>query len=66
LNSSLFIVGEFGGNDYNAPIFAGSAGLAEIKTWVPQIVDRIASGVEVTGCQKNACLSSEKKSDVVW
>lgn len=46
-NNSLFIVGEFGGNDYNAPIFNGSPGLAEIKTWVPQIIDRIASGVEV-------------------
>lgn len=42
----MFIVGEFGGNGYNAPIFSGSPGLAEIKTWVPQIVDRIASGVE--------------------
>ncbi|GJN06430.1 hypothetical protein PR202_ga24159 [Eleusine coracana subsp. coracana] len=45
-NSSLFIVGEFGGNDYNAPIFSGKVSMAEIRTWVPQIIDTIASGVE--------------------
>ncbi|TVU22861.1 hypothetical protein EJB05_32582 [Eragrostis curvula] len=46
LNNSLFIVGEFGGNDYNAALFNGSKGMPEIKSWVPQIVHRITSGVE--------------------
>jgi len=45
-NNSLFVVGEFGGNDYNAPLFGGKA-MAEVRSYVPQIVDRIASGVEV-------------------
>ncbi|XP_020406825.1 GDSL esterase/lipase At5g45910 isoform X2 [Zea mays] len=44
-NSSLFVVGEFGGNDYNAPLFGGKA-MAEVRSYVPEIVDRIASGVE--------------------
>jgi hypothetical protein len=46
LNGSLFIVGEFGGNDYNAPIFGGK-GLDEVTSYVPQIVDKITSSVEV-------------------
>lgn len=45
LNNSLFIVGEFGGNDYNAPLFGGK-GIAEVKGYVPQIVNKITSGVE--------------------
>ncbi|CAD6240511.1 unnamed protein product [Miscanthus lutarioriparius] len=44
-NNSLFVVGEFGGNDYNAPLFGGKA-MAEVRSYVPEIVDRIASGVE--------------------
>jgi hypothetical protein len=35
-----------GGNDYNAPLFGGKA-MAEVRSYVPEIVDRIASGVEV-------------------
>ena len=46
LNNSLFIFGEFGGNDYNAPIFGGK-GLDEVNSYVPQIIDKITSGVEV-------------------
>jgi hypothetical protein len=46
LNGSLFILGEFGGNDYNAPIFGGK-GLDEVTSYVPQIIDKITSGVEV-------------------
>uniref|UniRef100_A0ACD5VYP8 Uncharacterized protein n=1 Tax=Avena sativa TaxID=4498 RepID=A0ACD5VYP8_AVESA len=45
LNNSLFILGEFGGNDYNAPIFGGK-GLDEVTSYVPQIIDKITSGVE--------------------
>ncbi|KAL6626956.1 hypothetical protein ACP70R_030682 [Stipagrostis hirtigluma subsp. patula] len=44
-NNSLFIVGEFGGNDYNAPLFFGKP-MAEVMGYVPQIIDKITSGVE--------------------
>lgn len=46
MSKSLFIVGEFGGNDYNAALFGGK-GIAEARSYVPQVVDTIASGVEV-------------------
>jgi hypothetical protein len=46
LNGSLFILGEFGGNDYNAPIFGGK-GVDEAISYVPQIIDKITGGVEV-------------------
>jgi hypothetical protein len=46
LNGSLFILGEFGGNDYNAPIFGGK-GVDEATSYVPQIIDKITGGVEV-------------------
>ncbi|KAG8053024.1 hypothetical protein GUJ93_ZPchr0001g32537 [Zizania palustris] len=45
LNNSLFIVGEFGGNDYNAPLFGGKS-ITEVKGYVPQIIDKITNGVE--------------------
>ncbi|KAF8663349.1 hypothetical protein HU200_055965 [Digitaria exilis] len=46
LSKSLFIVGEFGGNDYNAALFHPGSGIAEARSYVPQVVDRIASAVE--------------------
>nr|CAB3483136.1 unnamed protein product [Digitaria exilis] len=42
LNSSLFVVGEFGGNDYNAPLFGGK----NVRTYAPQIIDKITSSVD--------------------
>jgi hypothetical protein len=42
---SLFIVGEFGGNDYAAPLFAFRP-LSEARALVPHVVDSIAEGVE--------------------
>ncbi|KAM0834783.1 hypothetical protein ACQ4PT_063363 [Festuca glaucescens] len=45
LNDSLFILGEFGGNDYNAPIFGGR-GIDEAISYVPQIIDKITGSVE--------------------
>ncbi|EEC70166.1 hypothetical protein OsI_00887 [Oryza sativa Indica Group] len=45
LSKSLFIVGEFGGNDYNAPLFGGKS-MDEVKGYVPQIIAKITSGVE--------------------
>nr|CAB3471755.1 unnamed protein product [Digitaria exilis] len=42
---SLFIVGEFGGNDYNSPLFAFRP-LSEAHDFIPHVVDSIAEGVE--------------------
>jgi len=42
---SLFIVGEFGGNDYNSPLFAFRP-LAEAHDMVPHVVESIGRGVE--------------------
>ncbi|CAL4952348.1 unnamed protein product [Urochloa decumbens] len=47
IRKSLFVVGEFGGNDYNAALFTPGKGMAEARSYVPQVVDRITSGVEV-------------------
>ncbi|XP_018685648.2 GDSL esterase/lipase At5g45910-like isoform X2 [Musa acuminata AAA Group] len=45
LGTSLFVVGEFGGNDYTTPIFAGRS-MWEVYTFVPRVVQAIAHGVE--------------------
>uniref|UniRef100_J3KXM6 Esterase n=1 Tax=Oryza brachyantha TaxID=4533 RepID=J3KXM6_ORYBR len=42
---SLFIVGEFGGNDYNSPLFAFRP-LEEVHTFIPDVVDSIGKGIE--------------------
>ncbi|EES02259.1 hypothetical protein BDA96_03G021300 [Sorghum bicolor] len=42
---SLFIVGEFGGNDYNSPLFAFRP-ISEAHDFVPHVVESIGSGVE--------------------
>ncbi|BAF19699.1 GDSL esterase/lipase At5g45910 [Oryza sativa Japonica Group] len=42
---SLFVVGEFGGNDYNAPLFAGKD-LREAYNLMPHVVQGISDGVE--------------------
>ncbi|KAG8093899.1 hypothetical protein GUJ93_ZPchr0012g19301 [Zizania palustris] len=45
LASSLFVFGEFGGNDYNAMLFGGYS-TGQASTYTPQIVDTISKGVE--------------------
>nr|CAB3467063.1 unnamed protein product [Digitaria exilis] len=45
LGNSLFVFGEFGGNDYNAMLF-GNYNTDQASTYTPQIVSTIASGVE--------------------
>ncbi|GJM98278.1 hypothetical protein PR202_ga15268 [Eleusine coracana subsp. coracana] len=42
---SLFVVGEFGGNDYNAPLFAGKD-LKEAYKLMPHVIQGISDGVE--------------------
>jgi hypothetical protein len=42
---SLFIVGEFGGNDYNSPLFAFRP-ISEAHDFVPHVVESIGKGVE--------------------
>ncbi|VAH74523.1 unnamed protein product [Triticum turgidum subsp. durum] len=49
---SLFIVGEFGGNDYNSPLFAFRP-LEEVHEFVGDVVNSIGEGIEVI---KRACI----------
>ncbi|KAJ3694231.1 hypothetical protein LUZ60_009711 [Juncus effusus] len=42
---SLFIVGEFGGNDYNAPLFS-FRDMDEVHTMIPFVIESIAKAVE--------------------
>ncbi|THU70025.1 hypothetical protein C4D60_Mb08t20640 [Musa balbisiana] len=42
---SFFVMGEFGGNDYNAAIFAGRS-MAEVNSYVPIVIRAIRLGVE--------------------
>ncbi|XP_072959926.1 GDSL esterase/lipase At5g45910-like isoform X1 [Typha angustifolia] len=42
---SLFVVGEFGGNDYNAGLFSGRR-MSEVRTYVSQVISSISSGIE--------------------
>lgn len=43
---ALFVVGEFGGNDYNAPLFAGK-GIPEAYKFMPDVIQGISDGIEV-------------------
>ncbi|XP_051204711.1 GDSL esterase/lipase At5g45910 [Lolium perenne] len=45
LANSLFIFGEFGGNDYNAMLF-GNYNTDQASTYTPQIISTIGDGVE--------------------
>ncbi|CAM0151949.1 unnamed protein product [Urochloa decumbens] len=45
LANSLFVFGEFGGNDYNAMLF-GNYNTDQASTYTPQIVSTISNGVE--------------------
>lgn len=49
LSKSLFVVGELGGNDYNAALFAGWSP-DKTSTYTPQVVQYIYNGVEVRKC----------------
>jgi hypothetical protein len=51
---SLFVVGEFGGNDYNAPLFAGQ-GLEMAYKFMPDVIQGISDGVEVALCLLVQC-----------
>jgi hypothetical protein len=46
LGSSLFIVGEIGGNDYGFPLFDKNA-FEELITYVPQVISVITSAIKV-------------------
>ncbi|CAM0957380.1 unnamed protein product [Alopecurus aequalis] len=45
LSKSLFVVGEFGGNDYNAALFSGRT-MSDVRGYVPQVVSHIIRGLE--------------------
>ncbi|RZC91035.1 hypothetical protein C5167_028868 [Papaver somniferum] len=46
LKTSLILMGETGGNDYNHPFFQGR-GTEEIRTFVPHIINAISSAIKV-------------------
>ncbi|KAG6503018.1 hypothetical protein ZIOFF_035307 [Zingiber officinale] len=52
LGKSLFIVGEFGGNDYSTALFFGRS-IDEVTTFVPHVVHAISDGVEVIKLTKS-------------
>jgi len=45
--NSLFLMGEIGGNDFNY-LFFEQKSIAEIKTYVPYVVNAIASAIHVS------------------
>ncbi|CAN6335980.1 unnamed protein product [Urochloa humidicola] len=45
LSKSLFVVGEFGGNDYNAALFSGRT-MSEVRGYVPRVVSKLIRGLE--------------------
>ncbi|RRT76135.1 hypothetical protein GW17_00047109 [Ensete ventricosum] len=46
LERALILMGEIGGNDYNNAFFQGST-IADVKSFVPLVVQRIISAAEV-------------------
>lgn len=46
LSKSLFLFGEFGGNDYNFLLLAGKT-IDQIKSYVPTVIDTIKLAAEV-------------------
>ncbi|WOK95754.1 GDSL esterase/lipase [Canna indica] len=47
MNTSLFLVGEIGGNDYNNPIFKfGRGAIEDVKSFVPDVVNAISSAID--------------------
>ncbi|XP_020098898.1 GDSL esterase/lipase At1g28570-like isoform X1 [Ananas comosus] len=45
MDTSLFMVGEIGGNDYNHPFFSGRLTTGEVRSFVPFVIDAIASAI---------------------
>jgi hypothetical protein len=48
MSSSVFLVGEIGGNDYNHPFFQNRSFSAEIKPLVPKVIQKIENATKVT------------------
>ncbi|KAF8756803.1 hypothetical protein HU200_011039 [Digitaria exilis] len=46
MSSSLLIVGEIGGNDYNHPFFQNRSFSAEIKPLVPKVIEKIENAIK--------------------
>lgn len=47
MSSSLFLVGEIGGNDYNHPFFQNRSFRDEIKSLVPKVIGKIENATKV-------------------
>lgn len=47
VENSLFLMGEIGGNDFNY-LFFQQKSIAEIKSYVPYVINAIASAINVS------------------
>ncbi|XP_006651411.2 GDSL esterase/lipase At1g28600-like [Oryza brachyantha] len=47
MSTSLFLLGEIGGNDYNHPFFQNRSFTAEIKLLVPKVIAKIENAIKV-------------------
>ncbi|KAF8730705.1 hypothetical protein HU200_016565 [Digitaria exilis] len=47
MSSSLFLLGEIGGNDYNHPFFQNRSFSTEIKPLVPKVIEKIENATKV-------------------
>ncbi|WVZ57048.1 hypothetical protein U9M48_007489, partial [Paspalum notatum var. saurae] len=47
MSTSLFFLGEIGGNDYNHPFFQNRSFSAEIRPLVPKVIDKIENATRV-------------------
>ncbi|KAF8699389.1 hypothetical protein HU200_034722 [Digitaria exilis] len=47
MSSSLFLMGEIGGNDYNHPFFQNRSFRADIKPLVPKVIEKIENAIKV-------------------
>ena len=48
MSSSLFLLGEIGGNDYNHPFFQNRSFADEIRPLVPKVIDKIENATKVS------------------
>ena len=48
MSTSLFLLGEIGGNDYNHPFFQNRSFADEIRPLVPKVIDKIENATKVS------------------
>ena len=48
MSTSLLLLGEIGGNDYNHPFFQNRSFADEIRPLVPKVIDKIENAAKVS------------------